>query len=265
MSHMHLIAYPFDIAAIVALSIVSKRRSVQSGLTWALIAATIGVELAGGGAAVIGDLACAAAAIGIATWALLERRLESQRWLQRAKEPILLRSPFRTRWRVAAGGPDPRHNHHQVAQDQYFAYDFIRVDGTSWDEEILAPCEGLVAWCEDRFDDAAPNGRNRDSRNPAGNYVSIETARGYVLLGHLKRGSVCVRIGDEVRAGTVIGRCGNSGNTTRAHLHLHAQDRPQIAVGVAQGIPVAFADRNGVAQVLNYGAVLAPERARPAK
>ncbi|HZY99644.1 MAG TPA: M23 family metallopeptidase, partial [Candidatus Baltobacteraceae bacterium] len=180
------------------------------------------------------------------------------RWWNRAADPIVLESPFADAWYVAAGGPEPRHNHHQVASDQYFAYDFLPEEGEAWDREILAPCDGTVAWTEDRHDDTPPGERRRDRRNPAGNYVSIETKRGFVLLGHLKRGSIAVRVADTVRAGMPIARCGNSGNTSQSHLHLHAQDRPQVAIDIARGVPVAFLDENGIALVLEYGDVLQP-------
>ncbi len=58
----------------------------------------------------------------------------------------------------------------------------------------------------------------------AGNYVFIDTSRAIVALCHLQRGSVTVRAGMEVRAGAVLGRCGNSGNSTEPHLHIQAMD-----------------------------------------
>lgn len=96
---------------------------------------------------------------------------------------------------------------------------------------------------EDRQEDAPPRERRSNRTRPFGNYVSIETPRGYVILAHLKRGSVLVRVGDTVRAGDEIARCGNSGNTRGAHLHVHAQSLPSQAVDMAQGVPIAFLDR----------------------
>jgi len=177
-------------------------------------------------------------------WDRLFPNAARSKWLARASHgAIVLEPPFVDRWYVASGGPDPRHNHHMTVSDQYFAYDFLREGGDEWDQPILAPCDGMVVHVENRQDDAPPNERRRDRKRPAGNYVSIQTPHGYVILAHLKKGSVEVRVGDNVRAGTPIGRCGNSGNTTRAHLHLHAQDQPSINIDIATGIPVAFTDR----------------------
>jgi murein DD-endopeptidase MepM/ murein hydrolase activator NlpD len=91
-----------------------------------------------------------------------------------------------------------------------------------------------------------------------GNYVSIETLRGYVILAHLKKGSIEILPGTPVRACETIGRCGNSGNTRGAHLHVHAQNRAQMAVDVAEGIPIAFLDGAGQPMILEYGDLLGP-------
>ncbi|MDE2480862.1 MAG: M23 family metallopeptidase [bacterium] len=196
------------------------------------------------------------AALGL--WARLDHRGTAHRWLERASVgPIVLHPPFEDRWRVAAGGPDPRHNHHQRVSDQVFAYDFLRVAGDSWDRPILAPCAGMIVHVENRQPDAAPDEARADRARPFGNYVSIETPHGYVILAHLREGSVPVRVGDAVRVGQEIGRCGNSGNTRGAHLHVHAQSQPSQSVDVADGVPIAFLDRGASqAMLLEFGDTL---------
>ena len=192
--------------------------------------------------------------MGIVAFDHFNYRAGAKRWLEKARvNPIVLRSPFEDRWYVAAGGPDPRHNHHTVVTDQVYAYDFLRQNGQSWDQPVLAPCDGMVVHVESREEDAPPDERRRNLKRPFGNYVSIETLGGYVLLAHLKQGSVLVRVGDTVRAGTAIGRCGNSGNTRGAHLHVHAQNQPSQSIDVAEGIPIAFIQTPGSkAMILEY-------------
>jgi len=56
---------------------------------------------------------------------------------------------------------------------------------------------------------------------------------------------VSVRNGDFVDIGTPIGRCGNSGRTTRPHLHIHAQDLESFAFDRAIGVPIAFLSLQG--------------------
>jgi len=60
----------------------------------------------------------------------------------------------------------------------------------------------------------------------------------YVVLAHLRRGSVRVHSGQRVRAGQLLGRVGNSGNSSEPHLHVHAQDTPDLSAGT--GLPIVF-------------------------
>jgi murein DD-endopeptidase MepM/ murein hydrolase activator NlpD len=53
------------------------------------------------------------------------------------------------------------------------------------------------------------------------------------------RGSVRVRRGQRVRAGQVVGKLGNSGNTDGPHLHFGIEARPD---SLAQGLPFEIDD-----------------------
>ncbi len=44
------------------------------------------------------------------------------------------------------------------------------------------------------------------------------------MCAHLKPGSVRVKTGERIRAGDVLGRIGNSGNTDFPHLHFQLMD-----------------------------------------
>lgn len=213
---------------------------------WAIWSHTIGLA---------GFVICLAWLIGAFVWHNYNIPRVKERWLNRASvNPIVLSPPFVDRWTVVAGGPDPRHNHHAGDIDQVYAYDFEREGGDSWDQPILAPISGMIAHVESRQPDAPPASKQKNSKRPFGNYVSIQVPRGYVILAHLKQGSVVVRVGDSVQAGSEIGRCGNSGNSRGSHLHVHAQDQPSRNIDVASGIPVAFTDRlRSEPLLLEYG------------
>ena len=60
----------------------------------------------------------------------------------------------------------------------------------------------------------------------------------YALYAHLRPGSVAVRPGRRVSAGELLGRVGNSGNTSQPHLHFHVMDRPSPLD--ANGLPYVF-------------------------
>jgi hypothetical protein len=56
---------------------------------------------------------------------------------------------------------------------------------------------------------------------------------------HLAPGSVSVKVGDRVTRGQLLGKVGNSGNTTQPHLHLHFTRGPEVLRD--QAVPVGFA------------------------
>ncbi len=202
-----------------------------------------------------GMILVAVAFAGLELWQRFDYRRISQQWLNAASRgPIVLRSPLEGAWTVSSGGPDPRHNHHAGRPDQYFGYDFVRVGGDSFDQPVSAPIAGMIAHVETRQPDSPSAERSRNRKRPLGNYVSIQTSRGYVILAHLKRGSIVVRVGDTVAIGHPIARSGNSGKTRGAHVHVHAQDQPSENPVAARAVPIAFVRLEGVDPVLlEYG------------
>lgn len=73
-----------------------------------------------------------------------------------------------------------------------------------------------------------------------GNHVTIRGDDGvFAAVGHLRRGSLAVAVGDRVTAGSPIGECGNSGNSSEPHVHAQLMDRASL--WTAQGLPMAFA------------------------
>ena len=57
-----------------------------------------------------------------------------------------------------------------------------------------------------------------------GNYVIIDHGSGYkTLYAHMAYKSVAVKVGDKVKAGTVIGYMGNTGTSYGGHLHFEVR------------------------------------------
>jgi murein DD-endopeptidase MepM/ murein hydrolase activator NlpD len=103
---------------------------------------------------------------------------------------------------------------------------------------VIAPAAGTVVAAADGLRDNRPQVQT-DPRHPAGNHVVLRLGRGeHALLGHMRSGSVRVRPGQRVARGQVLGRVGNSGNSSEPHIHLHVQNRPEIAPGEGVGIPL---------------------------
>jgi hypothetical protein len=65
-----------------------------------------------------------------------------------------------------------------------------------------------------------------------------------LLLAHLQNGSVAVKIGHRISAGQLIGKVGNSGNTSEPHLHIHAQKQVTKGSGSTWApVPIRFGSR----------------------
>jgi murein DD-endopeptidase MepM/ murein hydrolase activator NlpD len=140
-----------------------------------------------------------------------------------------------------------------VASDQRHAWDILvwrnggthRGDGKrltdywAFGRRILAPAAARVIEAVDGLPDNVPG--HMDPQHAAGNHVVLDLGHGeYALIAHLRHGSVAVKVGDRVRTGQLLGRCGNSGNTSEPHVHFHVQDSPTLFR--AKGVPVEFSD-----------------------
>jgi hypothetical protein len=152
---------------------------------------------------------------------------------------------------VAWGGPTLTVNYHATLPDQRWAYDLLianegrtfRSDGRRLDDyyaygrPVLAPASGVVRAIHDGLPDGVV-GQWSLLRGP-GNHVVLEVAEDeFLFIAHLQPGSIAVAPGDRVSTGMLIGRAGNSGNSSEPHVHLHLQDT--AAPYLAEGIPFYF-------------------------
>ena len=193
-----------------------------------------------------------------------------------AVDAVLLDLPFRGRW-LARNSPARRvPSHGTDAFGVTYAIDFIAVDGRgrsaprTWrtllsvedpelfrgfGEPILAPEAGTVVIAHD----GEPDHEARSSQLAllpyalsqakrvragaaaiAGNHVVLALGPDgpFVLLAHLRRGSLRVHPGQSVRSGDHLGECGNSGNSTQPHVHVQVTDSTHWPT--AKGLPLAF-------------------------
>jgi murein DD-endopeptidase MepM/ murein hydrolase activator NlpD len=164
------------------------------------------------------------------------------------KNATTLRLPFSGRWLVLWGGDTKDLNQHHDVPSQRFAFDFLGADeqgrtrmgvGTgnedyyAFGREVLAPADGTVTDVIEGVRDNQPGSMNPYSA--LGNAVFIQHQEYEVsVLAHFKQGSICVRAGDKVTAGQLLGLCGNSGNSSEPHLHYHLENTPiiQDATGI---------------------------------
>ncbi|HLS24322.1 MAG TPA: M23 family metallopeptidase [Beutenbergiaceae bacterium] len=194
-------------------------------------------------------------------------------------DPVALAAPVRGRW-VAMNSPGQGlPSHGTRSRGQYCAVDLCRPttpstppmvrwglrgaapqEYPSFGEPIHAMAAGVVVR-------SRANRRDHRARNtwPAlvymltaeavlrelggtgavlGNHVIIEHDDGtFAAYAHLQRGSAH-RQGERVEAGTVIGRIGNTGNTSMPHLHVQLMDRAEedAAAGLVMTWPAIVRD-----------------------
>jgi len=112
---------------------------------------------------------------------------------------------------------------------------FIPVADThTWSQPVYSPVDGVVVAGHDGETDREKISFIYDLfslliHKPAvtdgfgafgGNHVLIRADGFYVLLCHLRNGSVEVKSGDPVVAGQQVGEVGNSGSSIQPHLHV---------------------------------------------
>lgn len=146
--------------------------------------------------------------------------------------------PFKDEWTVTWGGDTKELNYHIESDAQKNAFDFVitnekgnsfEKDGKTNDDyyafgkELIAPCDGEIVLVVDGVKDNLPG-----ELNPIyvpGNTVILKTANNeYLFFAHFKQNSIVVIQGQRVKQGELLGLCGNSGNSSEAHLHFHIQN-----------------------------------------
>lgn len=86
---------------------------------------------------------------------------------------------------------------------------------------VIAPCAGQIIVALDGLPDMQVP--QVDRVHLAGNHVILRCADADILLGHFRKSSMRVRVGQRLAIGDAIAQVGNSGNTSEPHLHINAQ------------------------------------------
>ena len=191
-------------------------------------------------------------------------------------EPVVLTLPFRGTWKARNSPARRVPSHGTDLFATTYAMDFVAVRGRrtattrdwrtlvatepvdrfyAFGLPILAPAAGRVVSVHDGEPDHVAR-RSQIARVPyaltqaararggagalAGNHVILELAdrEGYVVLAHLRAGSIRVGAGDSVVTGQELGTCGNSGNSTQPHVHVQVMDSADPYA--ARGLPMSF-------------------------
>jgi len=140
--------------------------------------------------------------------------------------------PFSGKWSVYQGFDDE-----WTHKGEYkYAYDFIKLKDTKsyindgnycsdyycFGESILSPINGYIV---DMRDDLVDNNiGDVDRVNNWGNYIIIKSDLGFfVQISHIMQYSIPYKVGDYIKVGQVIAKCGNSGYSPQPHIHIQVQ------------------------------------------
>jgi hypothetical protein len=184
----------------------------------------------------------------------------------RPQAPAMLESPVGGGLWVADEGCCDAPTHHRrslqvidgrLTVSQRFAIDWMKLDAqhrawtgdpadpasyVSWNEPEYAVRPGTIVAAQDGLQDyPVPHGPPTPPTlaEALGNHVILRIgAHRYVTYAHLRRGSVVVRVGQRVHSGQMLGRLGNSGNSSTPHLHLQMQSAPYALEG--DNLPFTF-------------------------
>ncbi|MCY6959800.1 M23 family metallopeptidase [Clostridium brassicae] len=186
---------------------------------------------------------------------------------------ITVRWPLNEKATVGWGGDTIEINvPHVIWASERWAYDLVmepsNIDSKNlndfgiYDKEVVAPVSGTIIAAYDEENDILPNTENFISMEGNHVYIKIDETGTFLLLNHLKKDSVPVKVGDHVKEGDVIGKVGNSGSTSEPHLHIHHQRQDPtktIHPTFAEGLPLYFKDINGKAMP-EKGTVITPKK-----
>ncbi len=151
---------------------------------------------------------------------------------------IPVKLPFWGEWTISQG-----HNGEYTHKEEYRqAWDFVITDNQGkqyknsghvlsdyycFEKAVIAPADGIVSDIQDGIADNSVGKENLV--NNWGNTVVIKHSETlFSNISHLKEQSIKVKKGDHVKAGDIMGACGNSGRSPYPHLHFQMQATPYI-------------------------------------
>ena len=179
---------------------------------------------------------------------------------------VVVDPPVRGTWGIYNPPGHPRLAFDLLAEDEnrslYRRGTFLRhltrvvsVENTyAWASPVLAPVDGVVVASHDGEADRAKISFVVDLvsllvRRPkvsagfgafGGNHVMIRRDDCYVLLCHLRQGSISVACGEAVEAGQRLAEVGNSGSSIQPHLHMQVMSDDRYFPLFANLLPFGF-------------------------
>jgi len=147
---------------------------------------------------------------------------------------VALKAPVSGTWQIYQGfsGPYTHQPPWQYALDLFMTRAGMSFSGEGkrlseyfcFGKPVVSPCSGQVVDMRDDLPDNRPG--EVDLVNNWGNFllIKLDYGAGFVLLSHLRKGSVKVEPFTRVVPGELLAEVGNSGRSPQPHLHIHVQE-----------------------------------------
>ena len=177
--------------------------------------------------------------------------------IQSMSPKIVVRFPLNERALVGWGGDRLEANYHVIKPNERWAYDILippaEVKSSKlkaygiYGARVMAPASGTVVSINNDEKDLVPG--SDDFQSMAGNhiYLRLDETGTFLVLAHLKKGSIKVKEGQHVNEGEFLAQVGNSGSSSEPHLHIHhqRQDPSKVSMFLAEGLPLYFQTEKG--------------------
>ncbi|EMY4795573.1 M23 family metallopeptidase [Bacillus pacificus] len=171
---------------------------------------------------------------------------------------VVVRFPLNERALIGWGGDRLETNYHVIKPNERWAYDILippaEVKSSKLEDygiygaKVMAPASGTVVSINNNEQDLVPG--SDDFQSMAGNhiYLRLDESGTYLILAHLKQGSIKVKEGQHVNEGEFLAPVGNSGSSSEPHLHIHhqRQDPSKVSIFLLEGLPLYFRTEKGV-------------------
>jgi len=168
--------------------------------------------------------------------------------------------PFTGRWCVWEGGLTKELSEGWSELIMRYAYFFVILDDNGnylksndstfdnnlcFGQDVLAASDGVVVKVSNKHSDCPDSKANNamdytGTSDVMGNHIVIRHNKNeYSSVGNLMRDSITVKVGDKVKQGNVIAKCGNSGYLTDEPC-LHFQLQSSKSFNLSSSLPIAF-------------------------
>lgn len=147
------------------------------------------------------------------------------------------------------------HKKKKTNNSMLFATDIVMISNTGkrflpplnkdypiFGEKVYSPMSGTVVKVENQIEDNTPYSGNYPYNT--GNTIVIQDNDKFMLLGHLKKDSIVVKVGQEVRENELLAEAGNSGYSERSHLHMQLIRSETAGYWGGTGISITFKGEN---------------------